>query len=427
MSSRPAPTTDKLDSSPKGGPDRRRRRGRRTAIAAAVVAAAGLAVGAAAWSRRATDPNQIWAAGQAALKAGQIDEAEQAANRLAALNRGDPADWMLQAQVDIARGRTDQAIEKLARIPDEHKMAAQARLMAGQLELRRQRVRFAEAYYRQALALDPKLISAHSELIYIYGYQLRRAELDREFLALSRLKDLAFQNVFHWCLMRSAHWEPGPAIEDLSRFIEADPEDRWSRLAIAENYRLMGLSAEAEAAISPLPDSDLDALAIRVMLAIDRHQEEEAERMLASSPANYAPLARIRGRLALARRDAKAAVRNFRIAQADDPLNRDTVLGLANALTMMGDDSAAAPARETVRKLEVLNTMVQRAATPHEREKPELLRALGASCADLGQDAVAIAWYKIAIARDPLDKESQQALFRLTSRSEPDRGDSPRP
>src|SRR5262245_44020309 len=178
MVSRPAPTTCKLAPSREGGSDRTRRRGRRTAIAAGVVAAAGLAAWAVAWSRRAPDPNQIWAAGQAALKAERIDVAEQAANRLASLNRGDPADWMLQAQVDMARGRTDQAIEKLARIPDDHKMAAQARLMAGQLELRRQRVRFAEAYFLQALALDPKLISAHSELIFIFGYQLRRTELN---------------------------------------------------------------------------------------------------------------------------------------------------------------------------------------------------------------------------------------------------------
>jgi tetratricopeptide (TPR) repeat protein len=389
------------------------------------VAATGLAVGAVAWSHRAPDPKQIWAAGQAALKAERIDEAERAANRLAALDRGDPADSMLQAQVDIARGRTDQAIQKLGRIPDDHPMAAQARLMSGQLELRRQRVRFAEAYYRQALALDPKLVSAHNELIYIFGYQLRRAELNREFLALSRLKDLTFENVFHWCLMRSAHWEPGPAIEDLSKFIEADPEDRWSRLAIAENYRLMGLSADAEAAIASLPESDLDVLAIRIMLAIDRHLEDQAERLLASGPADYAPLARIRGRLALARRDAKAAVRYFRIAQTDDPLNRDTVLGLANALTMMGDKSAQ-QARETVRRLEVLNTLVQRVASPYERQKLELLRELGAACADLGQDAVAIAWYKIAIAKDPLDKESQQALFRLTSRPGSDGDEAPR-
>ena len=227
--------------------------------------------------------------------------------------------------------------------------------------------------------------------------------------------------------MRTASWEPGPVIKDLTLYIAADPEDRWSKLALAENYHRMGLLAEAEAAIASLPDSDLDALAVRVMLAVDRHQQDEAERMLASGPPDYPPLARIRGRLALARRDAEAAVRNFRIAQADDPLNRDTVLGLANALTMLGDAKAAAPARETARRLETLNTLIQRAAAAGGRNNPELIRALGAACADLGEFPAAAAWYKVAIARNPLDTESQQALYRLAERAGPDRLESRTP
>src|SRR5208283_3341570 len=51
------------------------------------------------------------------------------------------------------------------------------------------------------------------------------------------------------------------------------------------NYRRMGLIDDAETAIAPLPDADLDALAIRVMLAVDRHQDDKAEQLLASGPA----------------------------------------------------------------------------------------------------------------------------------------------
>ena len=39
-------------------------------------------------------------------------------------------------------------------------------------------------------------------------------------------------------------------------------------------------------------------------------------------------LARLRGRLALARRDAKAALSHWRIAYAADPDNRETTFGL---------------------------------------------------------------------------------------------------
>ena len=88
--------------------------------------------------------------------------------------------------------------------------------------------------------------------------------------------------MFHWCLLRNSKWEPGEAAETLATFVEADPEDRWSRIALAENDRLMGLTDDAEKAISTLPENDPEARAIRVMLALDRHQDEQAQAMLAA-------------------------------------------------------------------------------------------------------------------------------------------------
>ena len=366
--------------------------------------------------RRAENPDAIWQAGEADLSAGRIDLAEAAANRLSRLREPTPLDCMLRAQLDIAHGYAEEAVAGLMRVPDDHPMAAQARLMAGQVELRRHRARFAEQYFRKALQLDPKLVQAHRELIYILGHQLRRPELNAEFLALSRLTELTFDNVFHWCLMRTALWEPSTALKELLLFVETDPEDHWSRLAIADNYRRMGLIDDAETAIAPLPDSDLDALAISVMLAIDRHQDDKAEQLLASVPAGDPTLAKLRGRLALARHDAPSAVRSFQLAYAHAPDDRDALLGLVNALTMIGDDKSAAPLREIAKNFELINSLVQRAAMPGERQNPRLLRDLGAACAAAGRDPEARGWYRLAIARDPLDIESQQALFQIDNR-----------
>jgi hypothetical protein len=41
------------------------------------------------------------------------------------------------------------------------------------------------------------------------------------------------------------------------------------------------------------------------------------------------------------------------------------------------------------------------------------MRELGAACAALELNELARAWYKLAIAANPLDSESQQAIFRL--------------
>jgi len=183
-------------------------RGRWTWIAAVIMI---LAILPGLWYfgfRRAEDPDALWQAGEVDLSAGRIDLADAAANRLSRLRKPTPLDYMFRAQVDIAHGRAEEAVAGLMRVPDGHSMAAQARLMAGQVELRRHRARFAEQYFRKALQLDPKLVQAHRELIYILGHQLRHPELNAEFLALSQLTELTFDNVFHWCLMRTALWEP---------------------------------------------------------------------------------------------------------------------------------------------------------------------------------------------------------------------------
>lgn len=366
--------------------------------------------------RRAEDPDAVWQAGEAHLRADRIDLAQAATNRLSQLREPTPLDCMLRAQIDIAQGCDEEAVARLMRVPDEHPIASQAQLLAGQVELRRHRARFAEQHLRKAIQLDPRLVQAHRELIYIMGYQLRRPELNAEFLALSQLTTLTFDNVFHWCLMRTALWEPSTALEELSLFVQVDPEDRWSRLAIANDYRRMGLIDDAETAIAPLPDSDLDALAIRVMLAIDRHQDDKAEPLLASAPSDDPRLAKLRGRLALARRDAPTAVHCFRVAYAHSPEDRESLLGLVSALTMSGDEKSAAPLREIATKFELINSLVQRAAASSERQNPNLLRELGAACAAAGRDPEARAWYRLAIARDPLDIESQQALFQIDNR-----------
>ena len=92
----------------------------------------------------------------------------------------------MRAQYAAARQEPDAALADLPRVPDDHLAAAKARLLAGQIELRRDRVRRAEEWFLEAIRLDSRLVQAHRELIYIYGMQLRRAELSAQFLALSQ-------------------------------------------------------------------------------------------------------------------------------------------------------------------------------------------------------------------------------------------------
>jgi tetratricopeptide (TPR) repeat protein len=355
----------------------------------------------------------IWERAEYDLLAGRYDRVDAALKRLARLREPSPLDFLLMAKYAMARHRPDQALTNLIRVPDDHPMGPQARLLAGQIELRRDRVRLAEESFQAALRLNPGLVQARRELIYIYGMQLRRPELNEQFFALSQLTRLTADNLFHWGLLRNSSWEPVEAIGILSRYIAADPQDRWSRLALAENERRMGRRAQAEAALAVLPPDDPQATAIRVQIAVDGQDLDEAERLLAMDTTSTPALARLRGRLALARRDAKAAMRHWQIAYAADPDDRETTFGLLRALELAGESQAALPLRESARKLEWFNTLLHRAATPQARREPQLLRQLGAASAALDRTAEARAWYELAIEADSSDPESQKALYRL--------------
>jgi tetratricopeptide (TPR) repeat protein len=387
---------------------------RRAAAAAAVLAAVACVWAARSLSGAGADPDEVWKDAQDAFKAGRYDRAEAGLARLGRLRTPTPLDWVLKAQLAMLRGRDDEAIDDLAKVPDGHPMGAQARLLAGQVELRRKRVRKAEALLLHATRIDPDLVQAHKELVFIYGMQLRRPELRKQFQELSRLTPLTYDNVWHWCLTRNTVWEPKEIIADLRRFVDADPDDRESRIALADNLRRVGRFSEVESVLAPLGPNDPDARAVRARVALDRGDDQAAEALLAEGPADHPELARMRGRLALARRDGPAAVKHFRAAYALDPDDRDMVFGLGQALIMVGDTAAAAPYVEKSHAFDALGTLMQRASTPEGRRDPNLVRALGAACERVQRLPEALAWYRLAIKSDPFDSEAQKAVYRLT-------------
>ncbi len=378
----------------------------------AVAAALGLG-GYLAIRREAPNADAVWAQAQSDLQADHFDRVARAVARLERLREPTPLDRLLRGQLAMAIGRKDEALAELARVPDDHGIAPQSRLLAGQIELRRDRFRRAEEAFRAAVRLDPALVQAHRELIYIYGFQLRRPELGGEFLALSKLTNLSFGELFDWGLLRGESWEPSAAAEVLAQCVAADPGDRRSRLALAENQRRMSRLDEAEATLAPLPRDDPAAIAARARIALERNDVPEAERLLGSGPSDDPELARLRGRLALSRRDAAAAERHFRIALKAEPESREGLSGLIAALTIRGDARALEPLRDLAARRERVDRLIQRAATDAGRADPDLPLRLGEACAALRYNAEARGWYKIAIARNPLDSRGQRALFQL--------------
>ncbi len=300
--------------------------------------------------------------------------------RLDQLRAPTPMDWFLRAQLALARNQADLAIASLARVPDVHHLAARARLLTGQIERQENRLRLAEDAFCAAIRLDPSLVQPHRELIYIYGMQLRRPEIQREFLALEKLTVLSYDEVYRWTSLLNNSWDPGVVVGDLMRFVEADAGDRCSRLALAENLRRMGQNDRAESILAVLPGHDALANVIRAQIALDRQDLERASALLDLGASGDPAVARLRGRQALARRDPRSAVRHFRIAFSAEPNDHETLFGLQSALELLGDEAEAKPIRDAARNLDRLNTLLQRARAGESDRNPDLLRQLGITC-----------------------------------------------
>ncbi len=385
--------------------------GRTLAAGALLLVVAG-GVGYLALNRR-DDPETLAQQARAAFDARKFDQVEALVEKIETLREMTPEDNMLAAQAAMVRKGPDPAIAYLKKIPDSHPMASMAWLQIGQLELRRKRLRFAEEAYRKAIQLDPKQKQAYRELVYIFGYQTRRKEVTETFEKLQALGPLTIDDVFLWCLMRGVNWEAEENTKALRVYVEADADDRYSRLALAEALRQTTRLDDAESTLAPLPADDPDARSLRAMIALDKGDPAKAESLIAGSPEGSTSLAILRGRLALKKGDGPGAEKAFRSALQISPNLRDAILGLTQALRLAGKPAEAKTYTELVQKHDRLAVLLNEMSVPANRKDIRRLKELGTACAEIGRLPEARAWYSLALSVDPLDAESQEALFRL--------------
>lgn len=391
-----------------------------------IIAGVVLVVVLAVRARLDADPDRAFLGADAAFKAGRIAEARRILGRLERLRPPTSADRLLRGQVARGLSEPDQAMAEWAAIPDADPLAPLARVIAGQLAISRGLTRPAEANFKEAIRLLPEATKPRRELVYIYNVQHRQADLDRVLGELLELDTLEFPYVLHWTKTRNTVWNPNGDLPALRKFVAADPEDRWSRLALAEALRRLDRPDEAAATLAPLPDSDPEARVERVLLAMGRGDFAASDALLAGGPADHPGLARLRGQLALRNRDAGAAARQFRIALAADPTDRVALQGLGTALGALGRADEARGYLEAARRHDALWPLVARAATDEGEHDPALPRQLGLACAAIGRTLEARAWLRLAVSRDPGDREGQKLLYRLEHPA-PNRSDATGP
>jgi len=368
-------------------------------------------------SRSSQDPNRLDLLQTAWIEfaAKRYDQASAMLDQRASEVAPTPLDWMLRARIAESLGRPAEALDHLKHIPDSDSISAQAWLKAGQIELARGRARAAEAAYRHALVLNPGQIQSYLELAYLYAAQRRKAECDAQFRALYRLMPLDYTHAFAWCQNYCWLWDVEGAQKVLVRFVAADPSDRWSRLALAKSYQLTVHFDEAETTLQPLTNSDPDARAIRVQIAMERGQIEAAEDLARDGPADHAGLNIFRGRLQLQRNDPRQAAAYFRAALRQDPEDRNAIQGLGVALRSLGDPQYK-ELLQFAAHYDLLKRTIQESVVTLQTDQ-KIFYKLGEICESLNRREEARVWYQLAIGRDPLDTQAHQGLTRLNQPS----------
>jgi tetratricopeptide (TPR) repeat protein len=366
---------------------------------------------------RATTPELLVTQARAAISEGRWSQAESVLDRLSRTRAPTSADTLVRAELELARGRVDRSVELLSCIPHGDPQAASARLIAGQIELRRHRAIRAETLLQEALSLDPTLDEARRGLIFLFGMQARRAELNNEFRALSRSVPLTFDDVLLWTVSLEDIWINDTILAVLQKYLEADPDDRISRLALAEVWMKIGDLDSAASTLKPLPGSDVEARVLRARLALARLELDEVRALVSDCRADHVGLSLLRGQLALRSNDRQTAEREFWNALRQDPGNREAMQGLSGVLQLSGRAEEAASYRIQADRWRALTDLLQKVNTAGGPSDRVLLKRLGAACEALGRVHEGRAWYQLALGIDPLDAELQQALYRLRERS----------
>jgi tetratricopeptide (TPR) repeat protein len=366
------------------------------------------------------DPDDLSYRARNDFAAGRLAEAEADFARLARIRPLTVAERLLRSQVASDRGRIDEALTMLAdpRDPTQGPEAALIASGRGQLEMDRYHFRAAEAELKRAFTLDPDRVEARRRLIMLYAQQGRSAELAAQAPALLSMRTPDFLDLFFCTLGRHQPIDRAEQAEALERAVQADPGDRASRLALAECLRRLGRLDQAESNLDLLPPTDPEVLAVRALVALDQGDSLRAQALLgagSSAGDDHPALARLRGRLALARDDAPAAVGQFRAALKVASDDRDAHFGLAQALRLTGQPEAARPHAETARAQDRLEWLVKTARRENRRDHPATLQAIAEACLALNRRDQARAWYRLALSYDPNNDDLKNALARLDS------------
>ena len=218
------------------------------------------------------DPRDLSYRAHAEFDAGRPEETEAALAKLERIRKLTVTERLLRSRAASDRGRIDEAIAAIEtpRPPTWGPDAALIAARRGELELERRRFRAAEAELKRALKLNPRSIDARRRLIWLYMQQRRSTEIAAQSREMARSSTMEFLDLVVWTLAHHAPLDHADMALVLAKAIEEDPDDRESRLALAESYRRLGRLDDADRALNVLSQTAAAACVARARIALDR-------------------------------------------------------------------------------------------------------------------------------------------------------------
>jgi tetratricopeptide (TPR) repeat protein len=323
---------------------------------------------------------------------------------------------LLRGQLARQAGDGEQAVRFWQRVPD-HPAAdgCKARYLAGAMEIERFHAREAERLLVRATELDPAYLPPRDLLVRLYVLQQRGGEIRRQLAAVRELRPWSLEELI---LNATAHEPAQTAAESLpqlEKFVAADPDDVFSRLARAKCRASEGRCDDAISSLRNELDRRPGATQISALLAdlyLARDDLTAARSVLEAAPT--APPAdisvlRSHGMYAAAVRDWERARLCLERAIRENPDDLASVYRLGLALEALGRHADAERQLARARRLEQFQSKMERLG--RERKRPPLALEplaveLGQSLLQMGRPADALPWLEQALIWAPQDADA---------------------
>lgn len=401
-------------------------------VAATWIVVGVAAIAAVAWgiARREGPPEEQWRVIRQAIGDRRWDLAEPRLRVWIARHPDDGQGWLSLGGVLGAIGRDDQAAEALGKVPRADPGFAKARVMLGDIALKRGDANEAEAAYRASAEADPLAVVPRGKLLGLLFVQWRKGEARGLLRQLYRLTGDP-RHLVAWTglaleesqqgLLRDLGGEIVKLEGELKRFLNRAPDDPLLRRARGLLRLEQGRPAEAhidlEFAADRLADDPVGRLALGDCLLALGKLDALPER-LGPAPDSPIMLGRwwlLKGQAEAAKGKTDQAIDAWREAVSADPESGSAQYQLGRALATRGQAEEAGPILKRAEAIRARTDALKRvvhAGNTAVGDAKECAR-VASLCLDAGLRPEARGWLEQAVRLDPTRSEAQVALAAL--------------